>query len=165
MNTTETEESNFNIIRKEPLARDEMGELLMISAKLHLDEIIRITSLNDSIESKKPNRRAAIGCYMMLCGLAIENFAKGKLSSDQTSHSISKIVPKLINHLSVEESDLLLRLEHYSIWAGRYMIPNKKEDYDSSIGEGKLGMNSKDPELIKSLIVKIRSVRKTSLIS
>ncbi len=85
--------------------------------------------------------------YNLLLGYSFENLLKGivvahrgsagsgdKMDKDLTTHNMGKLLD-LIGHTNIQFSDdenkLLLDLERYVRWAGRYPLPKKLQELDS----------------------------------
>jgi|GEM_PF-2822761 len=117
---------------------------------------------------------AFLKSFMLLTGMAIENLIKGILVGRNPSigsrevkrllgkkkggHCISEGAKKVINP-SKSEYELLRGLEEYLVWAGRYQMPLKSEDFlDSQRPENILGFSWADFELIDTLFDRLAEV-------
>ena len=112
---------------------------------------------------------------MLLLGLAIENLVKGvyvaknpevvderKIDSSgwktDGGHGIADFVKAFIS-VDQEEEELLVRLQEYIIWAGRYPIPNKSTRfYNSRYPVNKRYLNTRDFRIVDGLFDKLTEV-------
>jgi hypothetical protein len=101
---------------------------------------VKLKTAADQIESM-PH---LVEVYCLLIGLAFENVIKGilitqgnhagkagKLSKTFRGHKLDELVANIDVHLlslNVEEKILLVKLEQYVFWAGRYPIPLSAKD-------------------------------------
>jgi hypothetical protein len=117
---------------------------------------------------------AFLKSFMLLSGLAIENLikgillvrnpstlsreVKGLLGQKKGGHGISEGAKKIIS-LSKSEYELLRGLEEYLVWAGRYQMPLRGEDFlKSQTPENLLGFSWEDFELIDKLFDRLAEI-------
>jgi hypothetical protein len=104
---------------------------------------------------------------MMLSGFAIENMIKGLLVcrlpkprslkdpafKKMLHHDLIKLVPADVI-LSEKESELLTRLQTFTVWAGRYPMPKDPDKYYSSVINSEVSLKGSDSTLISELFFK-----------
>jgi hypothetical protein len=119
---------------------------------------------------------AFLKSFMLLTGMAMENLIKGILVGRNPSieshkvkwllgkkkgghgHGISEGAKELIG-VSKSEYELLRGLEEYLVWAGRYQMPSRSEDFlNSQRPENLLGFSWEDFELIDKLFDRLAEI-------
>jgi hypothetical protein len=109
--------------------------------------------------------------YMMLTGFAFENVAKGiiitrnhamvgdtklqKWPTNRSGHGLVKLIKTVLSQISSEEEDLLLRLEEYAVWAGRYPIPWSLRDYKAAEEGRRFTLGSPDVKLVEDMFSRL----------
>jgi hypothetical protein len=106
---------------------------------------ILLPKFKKELKSPKPSphkncHRINIGpTYLMLVGFAVENFLKGIyvisnpeiIKNDKliklNRHDLLQLFNELHFETTIEEKDLIERLEEFILWIGRYPIPSKFE--------------------------------------
>ena len=126
--------------------------------------------LIEAFDETKPELKPPVcQVYMLLCGLALEVFVKGicvaknpKVVKDNRfvgprNHKLLDLFASAKIDLSDQERELVERLEHFVLWAGRYPIPLNLREYlprtQPNGGSGPDGhFSSRDPDLLKELM-------------
>jgi hypothetical protein len=104
---------------------------------------------------------------LMIAGYALESLAKGlrvannkkpvkdgKLADDLGTHGLEKHLTKAGILLETEEQELIQRLDMFILWAGRYPIPKKLEQYAPQ-GRPPM-MSTGDPRIFRHLFARLR---------
>jgi len=159
----------FERAAAEPLTWRLTAESLAQAARVLLpsiEEHMRATLAGEPLSGEPP----LTGVYMLLIGLAVENLVKGllvarhdgptsdgKLAKDLKSHQLLDLLKRARIRLDDDQSYLVQRLEAFVVWAGRYPVPGKLDDYlprcHESGGWGPLtGYYSSDPVRVDKLI-------------
>ena len=107
--------------------------------------------------------------YLLLQAYTLENLLKGELVKRMARHEkdnrlhVDKLPTVLKTHdladmairiglkLSVSETDLLRRLSRFAVWAARYPIPTKAQDF------GPTWISSGDVDNAKAFIARVKS--------
>lgn len=108
---------------------------------------------------------------MMLMGFAFENLAKavlitrdhsivgdaklGKWPTDRGGHGFAKLIRSILCQLSPDEENLLLRLEEYVVWAGRYPIPKSLHDYKAAEEGRRFTLAGSDVKLVEDMFSRL----------
>jgi hypothetical protein len=138
------EEKIYELLGQSPLAWLDQAEFLKMSATLILEKLIEIRNIGQAQPGIREQKLAFTQSFMLLMGMSFENLIKGvhiaktpRLSiedrikiwnSYRGGHGISGLI-KLVTSTSAKEKNLLRRLEEYAVWAGRYPIPLKPDQY------------------------------------
>jgi hypothetical protein len=159
----------FQRAAAEPLAWRLTAESLVRAARILLpsiEERVRATLAGEPLSGEPPST----GAYMLLIGLAAENLVKGilvarhdgptsagMLAKDLKSHQLLDLLNRAGVRLDDDQSYLVQRLEVFVVWAGRYPVPGKLDDYlprrHETGGWGPLtGFYSSDPARVDKLI-------------
>ncbi|ARK08894.2 hypothetical protein A6C57_00415 [Fibrella sp. ES10-3-2-2] len=149
----------YEELRDNPIYRIESGDLLAIAAQLHLDrlrEIIKLMNEAHDPTFKREELRASINAYMMLIAMSLENLGKA-VHNNVYSHNLKDLIGKSFK-LTEKEGQLLVRLEHFLMWAGRYPFPKSEESYYNGISTNSLGLFVGDPDLIESLTKRLKDI-------
>jgi hypothetical protein len=109
--------------------------------------------------------------YMMLMGFAFENLAKavlitrdhsivsstqlGKWPTGRGGHGFVKLIRSILGKLSPDEENLLLRLEEYVVWAGRYPIPKSLQGYKAAEEGRRFTLAGTDVKLVEDMFSRL----------
>lgn len=134
----------------------------------------RLWELARSPEPAHIHRVEELACmrtYMMLMGFAFENIAKGiiitrnqamvgdtklqKWPTNRSGHGLVNLIKTVLSEISSEEEDLLLRLEEYAVWAGRYPIPWSLKEYKAAEEAGRFTLSSADVKLVEGMFSRL----------
>ena len=139
------------------------GELL--SADVIYKAFVEIMPLSQTLPGIRERKLAYMQSFMLLTALAFENVLKGVAVAEEPTawkrlraeggHGISDFAAEVIT-LSDAERNLLQRLQEYSVWAGRYIIPTKAARYASNFHL--LNLRGDDPLLISALFERFASI-------
>jgi len=169
-----SEERIFELFGQSPLAWLEQADCLRMSAELVLAKFVEIHPLPQVLPGVRVQMLAFMDSYMLLMGLSFENLIKGvhisktpDLSTEQRmkkwgkhrgGHGISTLI-KVVDSVTSEEESILKRLEEYVLWAGRYPIPVKVDQYCRSIKpENRLFFTTRDPVLCDKLFKRLSAM-------
>jgi len=110
----------------------------------------------------------------MLMGFAFENIAKGiiitrnhavvsgaklqKWPTNRSGHGLVKLIKVVLSQISPEEENLLLRLEEYAVWAGRYPIPWSSRDYKAAEEGRRFTLGSPDVKLVEDMFSRLEKL-------
>ncbi len=174
---SEFEESLHELLGQTPSAWVEQAECLRISAKLHWTKLMELETLSPTLPGVRVQTLACIDSYMLLTGLSFEVLIKGvhisktpNLSVEQRfnewdkyrgGHGISTLID-LVDSISLEEKEMLKRLEEFTQWAGRYPIPKRVHTYCNSKEKHLLSVNTRDPILCDALFKRLSAMIKTT---
>lgn len=139
-------------------------------------DILWLTIENDLIllqqDKDPPSWDSVTGPYLLLAALSVENYLKAICISNHGAftdngkfkfghHNLLQLAEDCSLHCSVEELELLERLEYHLVFAGRYPAPKKPEMLLPRVrSDGSWGslsfLSSLDQQRIKSLTEKLR---------
>jgi hypothetical protein len=173
MTNKQNEESLFEIIGKDPFSW--LGQAQEM--KTVADEILPLLESELTIPPTYPGtqrkRLAYVGSYMLFIGLTFENLIKGILIGQNPAlvtkegiksgilgrkgHGIAEGAKRII-HLTQQEFQLLVRIEEYLFWAGRYPLPLKSNAFLNSENQELRSFRTNDPLLIEKLFKKFVAV-------
>jgi hypothetical protein len=143
----------------------EIAEGLQTSAKLSWDALWSLS--NQPPAEVFRDRMAYMASFMLLTAFAFENVCRGiatltkeegwkYLRKHGGGHKISHAVPEFVS-VSDDELKLLKRLETYSVWAGRYLIPLDPKDYVSACEDRLRTVRSMDRALSDQLFARLKT--------
>jgi hypothetical protein len=143
----------------------ETAEGLQMSAKLSWDALWALSRVPPS-ESRQ-SRLAYMQSFMLLTAFAFENVCRGVatltkaegwkyLANYRGGHDLSSVVSEFVS-ISAEERDLLQRLETYSRWAGRYLIPKGPDQYVKAVELQLRTVRPADLELAEQLFERLKA--------
>jgi hypothetical protein len=129
-----------------PLWFTKGGDLLTSARALweKIEPATRVSTIDEAARFRDEFR--LISPFLLLCGLAIENFLKAiivkrefgrqdgrpdpnaptTLPNHLNTHDLCALAQRALLEVSAHEQRILLRLTHYVEWAGRYPIPRKR---------------------------------------
>jgi len=172
------EEMTFGLLSDNPSAWLEQAERLRISAELIWAKFMEVEPLPQTLPRVRVQTLAFMQSYMLLMGLSFENLIKGvhisktpHLSTDKLmelwrkyrkGHGIAKMI-ELVDSVTLEEENLLKRLEEFTIWAGRYPIPSSLSQYfGSRTPDNLLSVTTRDPGLSDGLFKRLSAMTRTT---
>jgi len=170
------EERNYEMLAESPLMWLEQAELLKMSAEVILVELLKLTNVSQTFPGVREKKLGYVQSFMLLMGLSFENLIKGTLTaltptssiearlkewkSYNKGHGIAGLA-KTITSLNPDEENLLIRLEIYIVWAGRYSIASTVNQYAKSLQPTNLHtFKFTDPTLCDSLFSRLSFILK-----
>lgn len=147
----------------------ETAEGLQMSAALSW-EALRALANAPPAESRE-SRLAYMQSFMLLT--AFENICRGiasltkregwrYLADRRGGHDLSNTVPEFVQ-VNADERDLLQRLETYSKWAGRYLIPRASDQYVKAVDLRLRTVRPGDSEISRQLFQKLKAELQANL--
>jgi hypothetical protein len=124
------------------------GGDLLVSARVlweKIEPITRVKTIDEAAQFHDELR--LIAPFLLLCGLALENFLKALIVKQRfarqdgrpdpqaptalpdylNTHDLCDLANRASFEVSAHDRRTLLRLTHYIAWAGRYPIPRKRQ--------------------------------------
>lgn len=143
----------------------EMAEGLRMSAQLSWDALWTVQGQPPA--EVRQDKMAYAASFMLLTAFALENICRGIatiteetgwrfLADARGGHILSKDVPKFIK-ITEKERDLLERLETYSVWAGRYLIPKDSKAYVSACERRSRTIRNTDLAMVDQLFARLKA--------
>lgn len=161
----------FVLRGKDPQAWLEQASGHRIMADMARRRLWELSASQEPAHVRRVETLACMRTYMMLMGFAFENLAKavlitrdhsivsdtklGKWPTDRGGHGLAKLIRSILGQLSHEEENLLLRLEEYVVWAGRYPIPRSLRDYKRAEEGRRFTLAGSDVKLVEDMFSKL----------
>ena len=141
----------YKVVGSDPQRWVEKSQGLLYCARVLIDQLASIWQFPS--HSRTLETLGLFDSILLLLGFALENLIKGVYISNnpgivndgkldrsewkyEGGHGILKYAGKLLK-LEPDEVDLLVRLQEYIVWAGRYPIPTKSSRYHESKSAGR----------------------------
>jgi hypothetical protein len=165
--------SDYELTARDAASWYEVAVCLRLAAEPILEKLFSIIEEPQTRDGIRLRKLAYTRSYMMLVGCSFENLLKAiavrrqliapgpRFSLDRAvrpnrgGHGLTDLAVRLRLQLSDDEADYLRRLEEYVIWAGRYPVSMKPEDYERSHLERQLTFKTTDPELSRLLFERL----------
>ena len=176
MNTKQSTEATYELIGNDAMGWLEQAITLKLSADIILKELLAVLPQSQVVPGIREKKLACIRSFMLLTGLAFENLIKGIFvarypnlvskqkmdtalwSAIRKGHGISTLA-KQVTILQSAELDVLVRLEEYIVWAGRYPIPmNSNQYFQSEAPRNLRTFKSTDPALVNGLFERLSEI-------
>lgn len=136
-------DSEHKIFADDPRLWLEQANASKLSAEVMRDALLAVIAEQRPPDETRLRKLAYMGAFMMLLGIAFENVLKGLLVAkkagrwEEYQHHLARMA-KVVTRCSAAEIDLLMRLEIFVVWAGRYMIAKTPERHDREKDSRKL---------------------------
>jgi hypothetical protein len=165
----ETDET-YRLVESDAVGWLEQGRGALLSAEVVYAALTEIMPLSQTLQGIREKKLAYVQSFMLLTAIAFENLLKGivvaveptgwrDLKAD-SGHGISTFAA-MFTTLSEPERDLLLRLQEYLVWAGRYTIPTKSARYVTNFHL--LSLRRGDRLLISALFERLAAILRSRL--
>jgi hypothetical protein len=155
----------YRVLETDAFTWLEVAEGLQLSAKLSWEAFLSART------APPPDVREEVLAYtrsfMLLMGFAFENICRGIASltkpegwkyfaNKKGGHNLVSAVEEFIS-INDDERGLLRRLETYSVWAGRYLIPKKADHYEDAVRFGLRTIRSSDWNVSQLLFGRLKT--------
>ena len=155
--------SIYSIVESDSLAWSEQAEGAFMSAEVIFPRFMEARAQHPSLPGIREQQLAFMHSFMLLTALAFEGVIKGlavaqgidwQTLREDGGHGLSQYVRR-VTTVSDAELDLLIRLQEYLKWAGRYVVPMTATRYVE--GAERRKWKSPDRELIPTFFQRLRS--------
>ena len=157
-------EEIYQLLENDAFSWLEQVDRARISADVIYAALTEIKHLSQTLPGVREKKLAYMQSYMFLTASSFENLLKGiAVTKDPTSwkgfqhggHGIATFA-KEVTTLSDDEHDLLLHLQEFLVWAGRYIIPKTPNRFTS--GQQLRTLRGSDPPLAAALFERLSSI-------
>lgn len=164
-------EAQYELVGGSPKQWLEKSHGFMHCANILMEKLVGMMDVPP--HSRRVETLGLVDSILLLLGLAFENLIKGVYIAKHPSlvnrdgldrsmwkadsgHGITEYADSLVK-LEPDEKNLLIRLQEYVVWAGRYPIPTKSGRYGDSKDSGKHRLSTSDFETSNRLFNKLVS--------
>lgn len=164
----------FVLRGKDPQAWLEQAAGHRIIAEMARKRLWELSASKEPPHLRRVETLACMRTYMMLMGFAFENVAKavlitrdhrivssiklGKWPTNRSGHGLIALFKAILPKVSPEEEYLLLRLEEYVVWAGRYPIPRTSKEYKAAEEGKRFTLGAPDVKRIEGMFSRLEKL-------
>ena len=165
---------NLNFLAKIPWLGWNGPKVIELSRTWFEGGFRELTASPEPAHAGRVEELACMRTYMMMMGFAFENLAKaifitrdhsivsnanlGTWPMSRGGHGFAKAIKSILSQLSPVDENLLLRLEEYVVWAGRYPIPKSARAYKAAEEAGLYKHASSDVKVVEEIFSKLEKL-------